>query len=154
MRLCFFFNRTNLWHTAIALAFLLHAVAGAGNAATLASDPGSLTVHDGPGEFNDVYVALGNVAELYVYATGNGVLHYQWFHNGAAIPGATSAAPTFRPTAVETGLLWVVVTDDLGTVESKHVQLIVRNDSARVDWKFRVYYPWSMPAIRPDGKIF
>jgi hypothetical protein len=72
-------------------------------------------------------VAAGQTGTFSVTATGTGALSYQWYLNGTAISGATSATYTTpATTTAESGAQYtVVVTDSTGPVTSSVATLTV-----------------------------
>ncbi|MDQ1815280.1 hypothetical protein RBA41_18430 [Massilia sp. CCM 9210] len=79
-------------------------------------------------------VQAGQPATFSVVAAGTGTLAYQWWRNGVAIPGATSAIHTTQATTLaDSGdVLSVVVRNDGGTSTSDAVALQVEGIGARV----------------------
>ncbi|NHZ78515.1 hypothetical protein F2P44_04340 [Massilia sp. CCM 8695] len=79
-------------------------------------------------------VQAGQPATFSVVAAGTGTLAYQWWRNGVAIPGATSAIyTTLATTLADSGdVLSVVVRNDGGTSTSDAVALQVEGIGARV----------------------
>ena len=75
-----------------------------------------------------VTVALGQTATFSVIAAGTGTITYQWYKNGVAISGATSATYTTPPTtAGESGdVLTVTVSNAAGSVTSGPATLTVQ----------------------------
>ena len=63
-------------------------------------------------------------ALLWVFATGAPVLHYQWYNEDGAISGATSSALHLND-VTDPGVYWVIVTNDEGSVESDHVDVVI-----------------------------
>ena len=73
----------------------------------------------------DTTVTVGGTASLSVVATGNN-LFYQWFKNGAIIPGATGATLTFTNAQVSDAATYtVVVSNSSGSVTSAPARLLV-----------------------------
>ena len=71
-------------------------------------------------------VAPGAAFSFGVSATGTGTLSYQWWHNGRAVAGATSA--TFNGLAAaadDAGYYWVDVSDSVGTRRSATVFVLL-----------------------------
>ncbi len=92
----------------------------AGNAAATVSrtvdvaDPVNIVVQPSGGTLE-----LGSSVELWVLATGNGELSYQWKKYGVAIAGETSNILTLTDvTAVDSGSYSVTIQDSLSTVDS------------------------------------
>ncbi|MFB9242288.1 hypothetical protein IV454_16755 [Massilia antarctica] len=79
-------------------------------------------------------VQAGQPATFSVVASGSGTLSYQWWRNGAAVAGATSAIyTTLAATLADSGdVLSVVVRNEAGTVNSDAVALQVDGIGARV----------------------
>ncbi|HWZ51359.1 MAG TPA: discoidin domain-containing protein [Granulicella sp.] len=79
-------------------------------------------------------VVAGSMAQYTVVAGGNGPFTYQWFNNGAAIPGATSA--TYTTPALwgsETGSRFTVSVSNVGgSVTSSPALLTVTNPTPGV----------------------
>src|SRR5271168_1711271 len=79
-------------------------------------------------------VNVGQTATFTVTATGTGPLTYQWYLNGTAVSGATSASYT-TPAAASTdsgSVFTVTVTNASGTVTSNQATLTVAADSTTV----------------------
>lgn len=97
---------------------------GTSTAPTISMQPSSVTVTEGAS------------ASLSVTATGSGTLSYQWYKDGAAISGATSA--TYTIGAVESssaGSYYVVVSSSVGSATSSTVTLTVNASSGSTgDW--------------------
>jgi len=71
-------------------------------------------------------IIVGNPATLSVSATGTGALSYQWYKNGIAINGATSASLTIAATALlDTGSYSVKITNSGGVTTSASAQISV-----------------------------
>lgn len=79
-------------------------------------------------------VPAGQPATLSVAASGSGTLSYQWWRNGAAIPGATGASYTTAAlTLADSGdVLSVIVRNEAGSATSNAVALQVDGIGARV----------------------
>jgi subtilisin family serine protease len=74
----------------------------------------------------DLMVASGSPASFTVEASGGGPLSYQWFKDGAPIPGATSASYTLTAASLSAaGSYSVVVSSPVGTVTSDSATLTV-----------------------------
>lgn len=90
-------------------------------------------------------VEIGTVdavpSQLSVNATGTDPLRYQWYRNGAPIPGATSPAYSTAPvkSPAEAGLYMLRVTNDFGTAQSRV-------------WHINVYRPIERTLTAPAGK--
>jgi len=76
-------------------------------------------------------VTLGQAATFSVVATGTAPLSYQWYENGTAISGATSASYTTAATvSSDNGSLFeVTVTNSQGSITSNSVALTVNSVS-------------------------
>src|SRR5215207_11384283 len=73
----------------------------------------------------DTTAPVGGASSLSVAATGDG-LFYQWFKNGALIPGATQAALNFGSAQVaDSAAYYVVVSNSSGSVTSPTAKLLV-----------------------------
>src|SRR5215212_5664898 len=73
----------------------------------------------------DTNAPVGNPTSLSVAAAGNG-LFYQWFKNGALIPGATQSALGFASAQVaDSADYYVVVSNSSGSVTSSMAKLLV-----------------------------
>lgn len=100
------------------------------------SSGATLTVSDAPAiDVQPMGASLcdGDMLSLSVSASGTAPLSYQWFLNGAAIPGATSAA--YSVGSVETadaGMYVVTVTNDCDSVSSPAVAVTVASGPAIV----------------------
>jgi kumamolisin len=71
-------------------------------------------------------VTAGQAVTFSVTATGTGALTYQWYMNGSAISGATSASYTIPITATgSAGTYTVIVTDPFGSTTSSSFTLTV-----------------------------
>jgi Ig-like domain-containing protein/immunoglobulin I-set domain protein len=80
-------------------------------------------------------VNVGQTATFTVTATGTGPFSYQWYVNGTAVTGATSASYT-TPAAASTdsgSVFTVTVTNASGTVTSNPATLTVAADSTTVN---------------------
>ncbi len=72
-------------------------------------------------------VLAGNPVSLSVSAFGNAPMTYQWFKDGLAIPGATSATLLIAAaTPADSGQYTVAVTNELGTATSAPVSVSVQ----------------------------
>jgi Pectinesterase/MBG domain/Bacterial Ig-like domain/Immunoglobulin domain len=68
---------------------------------------------------------VGSPASLSVAATGDG-LFYQWFRNGALIPGATASSLNFaNPQVTDSADYYVVVSNSSGSITSSTAKLLV-----------------------------
>lgn len=69
---------------------------------------------------------VGGTATFSVTASGNAPLSYQWVHDDAEIPGATSdILPLANVQAADVGSYYVVVTNDVGSTTSNAATLVV-----------------------------
>lgn len=69
--------------------------------------------------------ALGQPVTFSITAEGEAI-RYQWFHNGDAIPGATSSSYTIASVqASDSGQYFVVLTNGAGSVRSNSAKLTV-----------------------------
>jgi len=97
-------------------------VAGTGQKIT--STPSTLVVNvaDFPAIFTQPaggYIGSGQPLNLSVYATGSGTLLYQWYKDGVAIPGATSAYYSVNVAETsDAGTYEVLVSNNLGSTDS------------------------------------
>ncbi len=74
-----------------------------------------------------VVATINTSASLSVSVSGTG-LSYQWYKNGAAITGATSATYTVSPVSLDAiGAYYVIVTNGAGSVTSSSAMLCVVN---------------------------
>jgi hypothetical protein len=97
------------------------------NAATLTVDsPPLITIQP-----VDMSVVVGTRATFSVTASGSAPLSHQWFKNGSAISGATSAAYTTPVTVLgDNGARFFVrVSNSVGTIDSNTVTLTVTNSA-------------------------
>jgi hypothetical protein len=68
----------------------------------------------------------GQSPTLSVGAVGSGILNYQWFFNGAAIPGATNNGYMLNGVQfTNAGMYSVVVSSDYGSVTNAPYQVVV-----------------------------
>jgi hypothetical protein len=73
----------------------------------------------------DTTVTVGNPANLSVVATGDN-LFYQWFKNGALIPGATGASLNFAGAQIgDAASYTVVISNSSGSITSNPARLLV-----------------------------
>ncbi len=73
-------------------------------------------------------VVEGTAKTLAVEAEGEGTLFYQWYKDGVALTGKTSAALAFSSiTLSDAGEYKVMITDDIGNVTSNTVTVAVHN---------------------------
>ncbi len=71
-------------------------------------------------------VPLGNQTSFTVVASGSPTLTYQWFKDGAEIPGANSATYTIPSVGNgDAGTYYVVVTNSLGSAQSNNATLAI-----------------------------
>jgi hypothetical protein len=77
-------------------------------------------------------VYFNQTATFSVTATGTAPLAYQWFRDGRAIPGATSATYSFKATSATRGAYSVRVSNTVGSVTSDAVPLDAA--AARYTW--------------------
>lgn len=86
---------------------------------------------------------------LTVVAEGNAPLVYQWFKDGVALSGKTSASLTISSAQMsDAGEYWVTVTNPCGTVESSHATLEVYEQP-----EFTVYYGKSTAPLADEAAI-
>lgn len=100
-----------------------------GMVAILAHGPPRLSV-----PLLDRSVTSGKTAYFYSPSVGAWPLSYQWRFNGTNLEGATNAwlaVTNVQPGS--TGLYSVVVTNNLGMVESRHCALTVQPDQPKID---------------------
>lgn len=75
-------------------------------------------------------VSSGSRVIFSVVAAGTGPLNYQWYKNGAAVAGATSASYSFTATRTDNNAsFYVKVRNEVGTINSNTVVLRVRRAS-------------------------
>jgi hypothetical protein len=87
-----------------------------------------------PGQPHDVTIETCRSTNLFVSPGGAGPLTYQWFHNGAAIPGANSATLNLWNVQLpDAGVYFVRVTGPgaNNTAESDHVAVTVNQDTVQ-----------------------
>ena len=90
-------------------------------------------------------VEAGETASFSVAAKSNMAIAYQWYHNGVAIPGATSDTLTITAAdKADRGTYYCVVQSLSTQIESKAVDLTV-------NLTFDVAISWKAPAEREDG---
>lgn len=76
--------------------------------------------------FTGVVTDWGQPTTLSVAAWGSGMLTYQWFDNGVAVPNATNSTMTFSAIQfTNAGLYSVVVSNSLGTATNTAAQVVV-----------------------------
>lgn len=108
-----------------------YTVTVANSAGTVTSVPATLTVNPKAVSIlanpTDVTVTAGVPATFTVTASGTGPLAYQWFRNGVAVPGATSASYTISGTQLsDSGATFsVAVSNTVGAVASGSAKLTV-----------------------------
>src|SRR5919205_175144 len=113
----------------------------------------------------DTTAAVGSATSLSVAATGNG-LFYQWFKNGALIPGATQAALPFASAQVNDSADYtVVVSNSSGSVTSNVARLLVvstmradtfapSNFASNIDVDAPLYLTFNQPpTVGTTGRI-
>lgn len=103
-------------------------VANVVNAIT--SAPARLRVANLPPEIlsepGDLEVVVGDTAVFFVHAGGTVPLSYQWFHNGIALPGATSAVLVLSDVSnTHEGSYQVLLSNAWGTIWSRPATLAV-----------------------------
>lgn len=88
---------------------------------------------------------VGSDLTLNLSAEGPGILLYQWYRDGVAIPGAVLSSLTLRGVSpADSGRYHVRITSDLGTLESAAAELTVATERlARLRWQ--------PPIEREDG---
>ena len=80
----------------------------------------------------------GNAVSFSVTAAGTEPLAYQWYRNGAAIPGATTARHTLVPSgSADAGAYAVVVSNAAGTTRSPPADLVVHPASTLANLSVR-----------------
>ncbi|CBL44771.1 hypothetical protein HDN1F_11880 [gamma proteobacterium HdN1] len=90
----------------------------------------------------------GSALNVSVTATGSGTLAYQWYFNGAAIPGATgSSISTNSAKLSDAGQYKVVVSNGSSSVTSNTVTLSVM----AVAKSYAANLAWTAPTSRDDG---
>src|SRR5690242_11238894 len=71
-------------------------------------------------------ISTGSAATFSVVASGSGTLAYQWYKDGSAVSGATSATYTISSAAsTDAGSFYVVVSNSGGSVTSSTATLTV-----------------------------
>ncbi|HYP54602.1 MAG TPA: immunoglobulin domain-containing protein, partial [Pyrinomonadaceae bacterium] len=108
---------------------------------------------------------VGGPTSLSVAATGNG-LFYQWFKNGALLPGATGASLNFASVQVaDSADYYVVVSNSSGSVTSSTAKLLVvstmqamtfapSNYATNVDVDQPLYLTFNQPpAVGTSGRL-
>src|SRR5215207_2433934 len=113
----------------------------------------------------DTTAPVGGASSLSVAATGDG-LFYQWFKNGALIPGATQAALNFGSAQVaDSANYYVVVSNSSGSVTSSTARLLVvstmqatgfapSNYASGLDVDAPLYLTFNQPpAVGSTGRI-
>ncbi|QYM79529.1 immunoglobulin domain-containing protein [Horticoccus luteus] len=71
-------------------------------------------------------IAPGQPLALFVTASGTGSLHYQWYKDGSALPGATAATYNKNAAVVtDSGNYWVEVSDEVGVRGSAKMSVLV-----------------------------
>lgn len=97
---------------------------------SVTSAPARLRVAHLPPEIlsepSDLEVVVGNTAVFSVHAGGTVPLSYQWFHNGIALPGATSAVLVLSDVSnIHEGSYQVLLSNAWGTIWSRAAMLVV-----------------------------
>ena len=93
--------------------------------------PGAGTIPDITQQPTDEFATAGGSATFSATASGSGPLSYQWYFNGAAIPGATGSSYTITNVqASDSGQYTVAVTNSNGTVTSSAGNLYVNTGSS------------------------
>ena len=113
----------------------------------------------------DTNAPIGSPSSLSVAATGDG-LFYQWFKNGALIPGATQATLGFASAQVtDSASYHVVVSNSSGSVTSSTAKLLVvstmqatgfapSNFASEVDVDAPLYITFNQPpAVGTTGRL-
>ncbi|MFL6337348.1 MAG: pectinesterase family protein [Pyrinomonadaceae bacterium] len=113
----------------------------------------------------DTNAPVGSATGLSVSATGDG-LFYQWFKNGALIPGATQATLGFASAQVaDSADYYVVVSNSSGSVTSSNAKLLVvstmqatgfapSNFASNVDVDAPLYLTFNQPpSVGSTGRI-
>ncbi len=73
-----------------------------------------------------ITVQEGVNTSIRVEASGSGTLRYQWYHNGRAVTGGTTAVLQLQSVRLgQAGAYYVEVSDSTSTVTSRQVELIV-----------------------------
>lgn len=107
----------------------LYAVVVSNDCGQATSSGATLTVASGPAidvEPMGADICSGDPLELSVVASGDGPLTYQWFRDGAMIPGATGATYSVpSASTADAGNYFVIVTNDCGSATSSTVSVVV-----------------------------
>lgn len=94
---------------------------------------------------------VGGGAQFSVGASGDPVLYYQWFYNGAPIGAATNASLALANLAIPgTNSLFVVVTNSFATVTSAPVTLIIHSLTAAQADALSVMHDQSLSILPGD----
>jgi len=116
--------------TFILLALAATLLAGCGGSSSGSSGTKTATIKTQP---TSKSAAIGASVTFTVAASGSGDLTYQWFKNGVAIDGATSASYTIAAVSSgDLGTYVVTVTNSLGTATSDAVTLSLPGSSIPV----------------------
>lgn len=104
-------------------------VAGTGQQITSTTSSLVVNVADFPTIFSQPvggYIGSGQPLNLSVFATGSGTLLYQWYKDGVAIPGATSAYYVVNVAETSDGGTYeVLVSNSLGSADSAQAYVTV-----------------------------
>ena len=85
-------------------------------------------------DLGDRQVVENNPVQFNVVATGQPPFSYQWYHQGAPIPGATGASLAFTAPLTAAGDYTVTVANEFSTVSSQPSVLTVRADTTPPRW--------------------
>lgn len=129
--------------------------------ATVASRPATLNVVDQPiapgftSHPSGAVLSAGDTATLTAVATGTSPLRYQWYLNGAALPGATRASLTLDDvTQAQAGTYWLEVSNPAGSKASNPAILEVQPSGSFGAVRFdnhAVAYDIDAPVFDSDG---
>jgi len=93
---------------------------------------------------------LGDLLNLNVTATGTPPLSYQWYKDGAPVPGATSPQLTIPDvTEADAGCYTVVVSNAAGKATSNPAKVTVKKEPPGTD-----IYLFNPSLIHEDGKLY
>lgn len=132
-------------------------VAVSNHVGTTVSGGATLTVNPVPAisaqNARRTMLSPGQPFSLFVTATGNGALSYQWHRNGLPIPGATAATLNVSGAArSDTGYYFCTITDSLGTARSAPSWVLVAPAVTQVvSWGDNDYYKAMVPADLADA---